>query len=214
MKLNELLSKHSVVGVVGNRSTGKSMSILKMLKDLKAEYNIPVYVLGVEPTLHNVLLDNGICVLESTMDVLDLQIRNAVIWIDEFACMFSTQTKNKQLDKLEQFFDRVEHNNVKLILGTAREGFWNKFACARITAFVVKEIEYSSLVNGTWLKERVEAINSLSPYRLECPKDTYYIVSNSLGFTHKHTIGYDATLDSKKENINLFAHKKGEQKSE
>jgi hypothetical protein len=209
MKLQELLRRHSVIGIVGNRSSGKSMLTLSKLKEVREAFpSIPVYVLGTERQLEGTLQSLGMSVLHSEMDILDLQLKDCVIFIDEFATLFDTATKSKQLDKLERFFDRVEHNNVKLIIGTAREGFWNKFACARITAFLVKETEYSSLVNGTWLKERVTAIVSKSDYRLECPKNTGYIVSNKGEPTQRFIVNYDETLDSKKDNISLFADKK------
>ena len=214
MKLSTILKKHSVVGIVGNRSSGKSMLTLTKLKELRQEYSaLPIYALGTEEQLDNELLRLNINVLRSEMDILDLQLESCIIFVDEFATLFDTSTKSKQLDKLERFFDRIEHNNVKLIIGTVREGFWNKFACARITAFLVKEVEYSSLVNGTWLKERVQAIVSKSDYRLQCPKDTCYIVSNKGEPTDRFKVDYDATLDSKKNNVSLF-DKKSENKSD
>lgn len=205
MRLSEIFKEHSVVGIVGNRSTGKSMNALTELLDIRLNNpEIPICVLGVEDSLRPILQSYNIIVLESEMDILDLQIKNSVIFIDEFASIFDTATRSKQLEKLERFFDRIEHTNCKLLVGTAREGFWNKFACARITAFIVKEIEYSALVNGTWLKERVCAIRSLSDYRLECPKDKSYIVSNKFGLTKKVDAMYYAGFDTKKDNKKLF----------
>ncbi len=205
MKLSQLLSENSVVGVAGNRSSGKSMLIATQLVETKREHkNIPIYVMGVEQSVEPYLISQGISILRSEMDVLDLQLKDCIIFIDEFATIFDTESKSKQLDKLNRFFDRLEHNNVKLLIGTAREGFWNKYACARITAFYVKEIEYSSLVNGTWLKERVMAIKSLSDYRLECDKPTYYVVTNRGGLTQRYQSEYVKELDTKKDNKNLF----------
>lgn len=213
MKLSDMLKNHSVLGIAGNRSSGKSMMVLSKLKELKQDFpNVPVYALGVEPSLFGGLVASSIDILHSDMDILDLQLRNCVIFVDEFAMLFDTATKSKELEKLERFFDRIEHNNVKLIIGTAREGFWNKFACARITAFLVKEMEYSALVNGTWLKERVTAIVSKSDYRLECEKNSAFFVSNKGEKTQKFLINYESDFDSKKDNVSLF--KKDERKDE
>lgn len=213
MKLSELMKKHSIIGIAGNRSSGKSMLVLTNLKDIRQEFpTIDIHVLGAEDSLNTPLKRLGIKVLHSEMDILDLQLKNCIVFVDEFAMLFDTASKSKQLDKLERFFDRIEHNNVKLLIGTAREGFWNKFACARITAFLVKEIEYSSLVNGTWLKERVQAIVSKSDYRLECPKDSFFVVSNKGEPTEKFKTKYDISLDSKRNNQCLF--KKDEKKDE
>lgn len=217
MKLHELLQESSVLGVVGNRSSGKTMCILKQLIDTHKEFpRVPIYVLGAEVSVRPYLISQGIKVLHSEMDILDLYLRDCIVFIDEFATMFDTSTKSKQLDKLNRFFDRLEHNNVKLIIGTVREGFWNKYACARITSFIVKEIEYSSLVNGTWLKERVQAIHSLSDYRMECAKKDYYVVTNKGGLTNRLSVSYIKELDTKKNNKQLFRHdtEKADEKSE
>jgi hypothetical protein len=212
-KLQDVLRATSVLGVAGNRSTGKSNAVLSSLATLRKEYpSVPVFVYGTEYSLRRTLREQGITILESEMDILDLQLKDCVIFIDEFASFFDTSSSSKQGEKLQRFFDRIEHNNVKLIVGTAREGFWNKFACARIQVFLVKEIEYESLVNGTWLKERVQAIASLSDYRLQIPKSSLYVVSNREGLTKRYDIAYNEQFDTKKHNISLF--KKDENKYE
>jgi hypothetical protein len=204
LNLAEVLKKHQVIGIAGNRGTGKSMLTLTHLKAIRANYpKLAIACMGVEESLKNTLKSLNITVLESTMDILDLNLTNTLIYIDEFAVLFSTKKQDKEQDKLMRFFDRLEHQNCKLIISTAREGFYNKFMCSRITAFLVKQIEYDALVNGSWLKERVKAINSNSDYRLELDKDKYYLVSPD-ELTSKYSFAYDSTLDSKKENKSLF----------
>jgi len=200
-----VLKKHDIMGIAGNRNTAKSSLVLSHLKAIRTQYNdLPIYVIGVEENLKETLRnDLKINILESTMDILDLNLKNCVLYVDEFALLFSTKKQDKEQDKLMRFFDRVSHNNVKLIISTAREGFFNKFMCSRITAFLVKQIEYDALVNGSWLKERVKAINSNSDYRLEMEKDKYYLVSPD-ELTSRYSFKYDETLDSKKENKCLF----------
>jgi hypothetical protein len=214
MKLDELLSRQSVVGIIGNRGTAKSSLGLSKIVELKKSYpDLSIAAMGVEESLEPMLRDNKITIIESKMDILDLQMENTVIYIDELALFFSTRNKSKELEKLERFFDRIEHQNCKLVVSTAREGYFNKFMCARIGSFLVKEIEYTALVNGTWLSERVKAINSKSDYRLECDKSNYYSVSNKEGITQRHSFKYDERFDSKKSNANLFAKKNAERKA-
>jgi hypothetical protein len=154
------------------------------------------------------LTKKGFRILRSKMDILDLRMTDTVIYVAEFALFFNTRNKNKQLDKLMRFFDRVEHQNCKLLIDTAREGFFNKFMCGRVSAFLVKQIEYTALVNGTWLKERVEAITSNSDYRLEAEKKDYYIVTGEEGITEKKEFAYNPDIDTKKENKPLFNKQK------
>jgi len=207
MKLSKIFKAHSIVGVCGNRSTAKSSLVLDRLLDIREDYpDVPIVVYGVEEGLTNVLLDHNIMVLNSTMDILDLQFKNTIIYIDEFALFFDPTSRSKQLNKLSRFFDRLEHNNCKIIYSTAREGYFNKYMCSRTTCFLVKEIEYTALVNGTWLKERVSAIHSHSDYRLQAEKEYYFVVSNKGELTTKNMFGYNPDLDSKKDNQDLFGN--------
>lgn len=204
MRIIEVLDKHSCIGLVGNRGTGKTSLILSIYKFLRANYpSLKLCAMGINPEIEPELEKLKITVLRSKMDLLDLQIKDSLIFIDEFALFFDTQTKSKQLDKLMRFFDRIEHLNNKIIIGTAREGYFNKFMCSRIHCFLVKEIEYDSLVNGTWLKERVKAVTSTSDYRLECPKDTFYTISTTDN-TLKTSFKYNPEFDTKKKNVKFF----------
>jgi hypothetical protein len=211
--IEQIFKRHSVIGIVGNRNSGKTSLVLSELKYVRGLYpHLNIAVMGIEKELFKELDKLNIKVIHSKMDILDLKMRDTLIFIDEFALFFDTQTKSKELNKLMRFFDRIEHNNCKLIIGTAREGYFNKFMCARVNAFLIKEIEYESLVNGSWLKERVKAITSVSDYRLELSKDTYYSVTTDL--TTKHTFKYSKEFDSKKNNCELFSEIKSESKGD
>jgi len=218
MKLANLMRKHSCVGLIGNRNTAKTSLILDKMVELRREYpNVKIAGIGLNPELDPVLRKYRIQRLTSQMDILDLQMKDTIIFIDEMALFFDPQTRSKQLNKLMRFFDRIEHQNCKIIVGTAREGYFNKFMCSRITAFFVKQIEYDALVNGTWLKERVKAISSISDYRLLASKSDYYVVTAGDGtLTTRHTFDYNPEFDTKKDNIDLFqkADKNNENKSD
>lgn len=207
MTLRKLLLKHSTIGLAGSRSSAKTSLALTELIRIKKDYpKTKIAVFGINKEIESYLESLGIIILHSKMDILDLRMRDTVIFIDEMALFFSTSSRNKELDKLMRFFDRIEHLNCKLICGTAREGYFNKFMCSRITAFLVKQIEYDALTNGTWLKERVKAIKSNSDYRLELEKNEYYFISAD-EITTKHTFKYMKDIDTKKENCDLFGEK-------
>jgi hypothetical protein len=206
--IEEVIEKHSCIGIAGNRNSAKTSMVLTMFKGLRLRYpELKLAVMGVNKELESEMKKLDIINLVSKMDILDLQMKDTIIFVDEFALFFDTQTKSKQLDKLMRFFDRVEHLNCKIIVGTAREGFFNKFMCSRINCFLVKEIEYDSLVNGTWLKERVKAITSNSDYRMECEKSNFYIVANDIP-TKRMSFKYSPEFDTKKNNVKLFVKNK------
>jgi hypothetical protein len=214
MMLKDILRKHSVIGLAASRNAGKtSLALVELLK-LRHQYpEVKIAVFGVNEELIPYLNSKNIAVLQSKMDILDLRMKDTIIFIDEMALFFDTSTKSKQLDKLMRFFDRVEHNNCKIIVGTAREGYFNKFMCSRVTCFLVKQIEYDALTNGTWLKERVTAIKSTSDYRVELPKSDYYVVSAD-ELTTRHHFPYVREIDTKKNNCDLFGEKNSETKGE
>lgn len=205
LQLDRILKRHSIIGIAGSRNTAKSSLILTQLDKIKAKYkNVQIACFGLNPELKTIIESKGMLFLESKMDILDLRLRNTIIYIDEMALFFDVESKNKNLDKLMRFFDRIEHLNDKLIVSTAREGYFTKFMCSRINAFLVKQIEYDSLVNGTWLKERVKAIRSQSDYRLELDKSEYFEVTNTGETATKHTFEYNKEFDTKKNNIDFF----------
>ena len=180
--------------------------VMSLLEDLKVRLpDTNIYVFGIEDALLKKCDSCGFTIMESTMDILDLQIQDAVILIDEMALFFDTKTSSRQLDKLERFFDRIEHNNCKIIVSTAREGYFNKWMCGRVTAFLVKQVEYSALVNGSWLKERVKAIKSKSDYRLELDVGEFFVVTNRGDMiTRRYEFEYDEKWDSKRFRKRLF----------
>jgi hypothetical protein len=201
----ELLFNHSCIGMVGNRNTGKTMTCLSLLEEFKKNFpKKQIAVLGIEESLEPMCRKMGFIVIKNKMDILDLKLYRTLIFIAEFGMLFETRNRTREAKKLERFFDRIEHNKCKILLDTAREGFYNKFMCSRLTAFLVKEIEYESLVNGTWLQQHIKSINSVSDYRLLCPINKYYLVSNKEERTARFTIGYNEKFDSKIKDEGFF----------
>jgi len=220
--INKLFKKNKIIGIVGGTSTGKSMLALTEVMNIKEKYDIDVYAIGVEEGLQPLLIKKGIRMIHNKEDILDLKIRNSVILIDEFASLFSPHKRDKQMEKLKKFFNRIQHLNDYIIISTAEEGFWNKFMCGVVKAFLVKKVEFDSLVNGTQLKRKVKGIELTSEYRLDITNDVYYVISDE--FTTKHSFPYNPIFDSKKNNVNPFklseikcenkSERKNERKSE
>lgn len=209
--LSELFKKHNIIGLVGNRNTAKSSLILSQLVELKHENpKVSVYVFGVEENLKNYLTSRGISWLYSKHDILDLKIRDSVIFIDEVGDFFSTASRDKESDKVKKFINRVAHLNDYVVLGTAEAGWFNKMACSLIDTFLVKKIDFDRLVNGTSLKNIVLGLETTSDYRLDIPNNEYFVISS--GLTEKRVFGYFPELDSKKNNVNPFVVKKCDEK--
>lgn len=207
MTIAELFKKYRTIGLVGNPGTGKTSLVLDELIQIKENFKIPVYALGIELSLQPYLEKKGIIILKSKEDVLDLKIRDSVLYLEEFADLFDTKTSARELDKIKRFFNRIDHLNNFVIISSAQSNFFNKFMESVIKAFIIKSVDYDMLVNGTILKRKVIAIvENTSDYRLDIPNDTYYIITSD-GLVEKRTFKYNKDLDSKKENINPFLEK-------
>jgi len=209
MELKQILTNHSAIALLGNKSTGKTMSMLTLLLNLKIDKpKVNIAVMGINAELEPYLKQHGIIILKSEMDILDLRLTNTLIFIDEIAMFFDSKASSKQEKKLARFFDRIEHQKCKVIIGTTREKYFNGLMCSRVTCAITKEVEYDSLVNGTWIKERIMAIVSPSDYRLEISPDTYFLVSKKGETTVECKVEYDAELDTKKSDIDFFGDRK------
>ena len=203
--LIKLFQKYKSVGVVGNPNSAKSSLILSHLIDLKKKIKVPVYVLGAEKELYPYLKENGINILYSTDDILDLKIIDSVLYIDEFSDIFDVQMQSKQTKRIKRFFNRIAHLNNYVVISSAEVNFWNKFMCSLVRAHLVKTIEYVNLVRGTHLQRKVKNISeNCSDYRLDLPMNTYYVITDD-NIVEKMTFDYDSNLDVKKDKINPFA---------
>lgn len=203
--LIQLFKKSRSIGIVGNPNTAKSSLVLNYLVDLRQNKpNIPIFVLGAEKSLHKYLSAQGIDILYSTDDILDMHIKNAVIYIDEFSDLFDVRMASKQTHRIKRFFNRIVHLNNYVIISSAEVNFWNKFMCGLVQSFLIKSIDYLNLVRGTHLKRRIMNIaENTSEYRLEIPAKEYYIMTNEdvLG---KASFAYSSDLDPKKDMVNPF----------
>jgi Ni2+-binding GTPase involved in maturation of urease and hydrogenase len=210
--ITKLFKKYNTIGIVGNTNSGKTQLALTELLNLKEKYEIDVYVYGIDSSLHKILQKNKIKIIRNKEDILDLKIKNSVIYIDEFADIFDVTPRSKQGERIKRFFNRVFHLNDYILISTASQNFWNKFICGLIKSFIIKSIDFDSLVNGTTLKRKVMGLENTSDYRLDIPQNRYYALSNEL--TEKGSFKYNPSLDSKKDLKNPFAEKKVEKKGE
>lgn len=197
-----------MVGIVGNKSSGKTSTALKLMLDMRqANPDKPkMYVLGVEPQLKQLLAKNKIYMIESKEDILHMKsyLRDSLIFIAEFGILFDGANKSREGKKINRFLDRIEHRNSKLMIDTARQGFYNKAISGHITACLVKETDYANLVNGSWINDAVRSIPSVDDHRVVCEKGEAYLVSNKDEATQHITIDYDKRIDTKKGNTTLW----------
>ena len=210
--IEKLFKKHRTIGIVGNINEGKTQFALTELLNLKEKYKIDTYVYGVDSSLNQILKKNNIKIIRNKEDILDLKIKQAVIYIDEFSDLFDVTPRSKQGERIKRFFNRIAHLNNYIIISTASQNFWNKFICGIIKSFIVKSVDFDTLVNGTILKRKVMGLENTSDYRIEIPVNEYYILNEFL--TEKGSFEYNPDLDSKKDLLNPFLEIKVDKKRE
>ena len=205
MTIEKLFDEKRVVGLVGSRNQAKTSLALTELINI-GDCGLKRYVYGVSKELEPYLKAQGIEFIHNKEDILDLKIRDAIIYIDEIADCFDVSSQSKQQKRFKRFVNRLNHLNIWVFFSTAENKFWNSFVCGLVEAFLVKGIEYLALVNGTELKTKVQGISVYSDYRFKCPLNTYYLLGKAI--TEKCTFEYNKNLDSKKNNFNPFKKKR------
>ncbi len=222
--LRRILKKHRSVGIVANQNEAKTSLALQELIDLREELNnkikildkqhksnsnkvkllkeFEIYVFGVEESLHPYLKEKGLKILLNKEDILDLKVKHSIIYIDEISIFFNPHSRNRQIDKLKRFFNRIYHLDDYLVCSTAEAGYWNKTMEGLIKCWLVKKIDFENLVTRTKLLRKVKGIENKSEYRLDVRKDTYFIISDDL--TEKRSFVYNENLDSKKDAVDIF----------
>lgn len=201
--IEKLFAETRAVGIVGGKDVAKTSLALTELIKLKG-CGLDRYVYGVDTRLREYLESEGIKFLENKEDILDMNLSNAIVYLDEISDIFDVSSQSKQRTRFKRFINRLAHLNVWLFFSTAENKFWNTFVCGIVDSYLVKSIDYDALVNGTPLKRKVMGISMYSDYRLEIQVNTYYVLTKGNELTMKETFEYNKNLDSKKDNFNPF----------
>lgn len=199
--LTNIFSKNRVIGIIGDTNTAKSSLALTQLINLKKEKpNLNIYVYGVSPYLNKVLTEQGLNIVFNAEDLLNL--KNSVLFIDEVNQLFSSRTRDKQLTRMQRFFNRIYHLNNYVILTTAESGWYNKFTNSIISAWLIKSVSFDNLVNGTRIKETVKNLSRFSETCLELSINQFFAVYDNM--TKLLNFDYVSELDFKKTLPKLF----------
>ena len=116
--IEKLFKKYRTIGVVGNIQTGKTHFVLTEILNLKEKYGIEVYVYGVDKSLNKILKKHKIKIIRNREDILDLKIKNSVLYIDEFSDVYSVAPRSKQGERIKRFFNRTAHLNNYIIISS------------------------------------------------------------------------------------------------
>ena len=203
MLLKEVFGNSKIVGLAGEKDSGKTNNLAALIKDFR-QYNkkTQIYVYGFEEPVIQWLQNQFKEIYEiSSLEQLRSK-RNSLIIIDEFELL---QLNNRRYtEQLNQFVDFVYHHNNWVILCSPSLREYNSIIGSKIERWAIKSIDATSLVNGSQLKDAVlnykgrhKAINSV-----DIGKDKLLIINQD--YEKVIELEYIKEVDTKLKNVNIF----------
>jgi hypothetical protein len=179
MTLKEVFVDCRVVGICGNRNTGKTNNIFFLLNQLRKEKkhkHTKIYAFGLPPSTHayckklNIKLIDGLNQLQG--------IKDAIIILDEFQLLGLNDRRNKEL--LQSFMGFVYHNNNYVLFCSPTTREYNSIIGGYIEKWLLKAMSISDVVNGSQLKQAL--INYKGHYKqldyFNVPVDEFVVLNN------------------------------------
>lgn len=140
------------IGIIADVDQGKSNVIYHCIKALQARYDVSIYSYGLHMDVKGMLKINSINELES--------IRNSVIFLDEFASLFSLNNA-RQKEKFEKSMRMIfQHtaNNIVVICGLPHN--FTKFLAGLLQIIIFKQCTLEDFIQRS---SPQQAVASFSP---------------------------------------------------
>lgn len=193
MKIKSLFDRPKVIGICADVNSGKSNLIYHIIKELKENFEVNLYVYGLRSVLEDAIMVNSLAEIE--------EIRNSVIILDEFATLFDLNDGKKR-KQIENTLRLINHNNNILLLCGLPENF-KKFISAKLDVIIYKKVTYDDLINGSRIKKIIMNYEGQGK-----GSQLFNVkVNEALVFTGRYDmikIPYLEDFDSKKGNIKIL----------
>lgn len=150
-KLKKCFGNKRIIGLAGNKNSGKTNNLIHLIQDFqKSHKTVKIFAYGMEAKIIRYLKIQEISSLEHL-----IKKKDCLIIIDEFQMLKLNHRKYK--DTLNEFIDFVYHNNVYVILSTPNIREFNSIIGGVIEKWLLKDIRIDQCINGSQLKQIVEA---------------------------------------------------------
>lgn len=217
MKIKELFGNARVVGIAGEKSSGKTNNIIALIEDFrKNNSETPIYVYGFDHRALSWLKNMGNVYEFSSINHLSGK-QDSLIIVDEFQKLNLNNKRYKA--KLDALIDFIYHDNNWLILSSPGLREFNSIIGGKVERWALKNVRVANLVNGSQLKEAVVSYNGRfkSIDDLHIPKDTLLVINED--YEKLIELRYIPEVDFKQGNIDIFkveekVKKKSKKKSE
>lgn len=201
-KLKYLFNEARVVGLAGDKDSGKTNNLMDLLRDFrKWNKETPIYVYGLNDITFNWVKKLGKVFEISSLEQFSNK-KDSLIIVDEFQKLRLNDRRYKEL--LDDFIDFICHNNNWIIFSSPNVREFNSIIGSKIECWALKSMRSSSLVNGSQLKDAVLSYSGRykSLNNLDIPKNKILIFNND--FEKEIELNYIKEIDNKVKNKNIF----------
>jgi len=187
-----------VIAIIGNSNEAKSNLVYYLIEELKKKYKFKLVTYGLRKEIKGASKIFSINEIE--------QIRNSVIFIDEFFTLFDLEDRKKR-KQIENTIRLIFHNNNVLVLVGLCENF-KKFISAKINSVFYKKCTFNDFINGSSVKKSILNYqgNERGSEVLNLKKDEVILFNGS--YT-KYNIPYMKSYDIKSLNEKILIKKCG-----
>lgn len=202
IKLKTLFGDYRVVGLAGEKSSGKTNNLISLIEDFRINNKeTKIYLYGLDEICLKYLnkFDNifEVSSLEQLSDK-----KNCLIIVDEFQKLHIGDRRYKDL--LDKFIDFVYHSNNWVIFSSPNLREFNSVIGSKIERWAIKSLRIRDLVNGSHLKEAVLGYNGRYKVfdAISIDKGKLLIINDD--FEKVLEIGYIKEIDFKIKNKDIF----------
>tara|TARA_Y100000310_G_scaffold341019_1_gene438815 strand:+ start:12370 stop:12975 length:606 start_codon:yes stop_codon:yes gene_type:complete len=150
MKLKTIFGKDRIVGLAGEKQSGKTNNLISLIVDFrKKNKDVPIYVYGMPNMVMDFLKKLNVKEISSLKHLI--KKRDCLLIIDEFQRLNLNDRRCKE--QLNMFVDFVYHNNVYTILSSPNIREFNHNIGAVIERWLIKTVRQDMCVNGSQLKK-------------------------------------------------------------
>jgi len=202
MNLSNIFGSYRVVGLAGDKSTGKTNNLMYLIKDFRKDNNqTHIYFYGFDDICIKWLKQFKNVYEISSLEQLTNK-KDSLIIMDEFQKL--KLNDRRYTDLLNSFIDFIYHNNNWVIFSTPNLREFNSNIGGKIERWAIKSLSESNLINGSQLKTiissyagRYKVINDI-----RINKDKILILNDE--YEQVIECPYIPEIDRKKENVNIF----------
>lgn len=200
MKLKDIFGKKRILGLAGEKSTGKTNNLVYLFREFRAENTSPIYAYGMPREVMKYLRTIGVKEISSLKQLV--KKRDCFLIIDEFQKLKLNDRRYKEA--LDEFIDFVYHNNIYVVLSSPNIREFNSIIGGVIEKWLLKTVRKDLCVNGSQLKKVIEDYKG-SLKSLGCIETS---LSQILIINDEEEIiiecKYVKEADNKKDNVDLF----------